>query len=256
MLSPSRLIPAALGTALFAWLVPVNETLAGKAAVLLVVWLGLAYGIQVCADLFTGGVTRAARPARRDPRPALVPPLDAHSRAAVADIVALFRQAGVFEPEAPQPEVLHEAVADLGVPVTQGIVLTALQEAPFHHPRFDPSACLGRLAFHASHAERSRDRVEREAADLVRLSGAALDVGDLPIDLRPDGRKSLAIGHPVAIARALRSARAPRRLAWLWTDQGAWITGLGPDTLERLNAGPGGPQDGGEGWSWMDEWRQ
>jgi hypothetical protein len=46
---------------------------------------------------------------------------------------------------------------------------------------------------------------------------------------------------------------APRRLAWIWGDQGVWSTALGPGGVERLNAalepviGPTG------GWEWMAE---
>jgi hypothetical protein len=250
---PTRLVPAALGTGLFAWFVPINEALPAKLAVLLVVWATLAYGIHVFSALFTAGMARAVPDSHRNVRPAQVEPLDATGRVAVSGIVALFERAGVFAPAAPRPEQLYEAVADLGKPVTQGIVLTALQEASFHHAGFDAPACMAMLAFHASHTEQSRDTVERQVADLIRLSGGSPDVSDLAIELRPDAGKWLSTRIHVELARVLHTARAPRRLAWLWTDQGAWIAGLEPDSLELLNAGPGGLEDGGEGWSWVDE---
>jgi hypothetical protein len=52
----------------------------------------------------------------------------------------------------------------------------------------------------------------------------------------------------VAVARAAHAQG--RRLAWLWVDQGVWITALrGGTTVEALNA----ELDGSERWEWVDE---
>lgn len=55
----------------------------------------------------------------------------------------------------------------------------------------------------------------------------------------------------VALARTLRARRTGRRLAWLWDDQGVWLSGLTDGTVERLNAALG--PAAGEGWEWVDE---
>jgi hypothetical protein len=111
---------------------------------------------------------------------------------------------------------------------------------------------MSTLTFHASHVEQSRDTLERQMTDLIRLSGGSLVLRDEAIDLQPDAAKALSPRLHVAMARALLAARAPRRLAWLWTDQGVWIAGLSPSALERLNAGPGGQVEGDDGWTWIE----
>ena len=59
----------------------------------------------------------------------------------------------------------------------------------------------------------------------------------------------------VEIARALRAAGAPLRIAWLWQDD-VLLAGLPDQDLDRLNADlaltPADP-DGWGGWSWVDE---
>jgi hypothetical protein len=55
----------------------------------------------------------------------------------------------------------------------------------------------------------------------------------------------------VALARILRERRTGRRLAWLWSDQGVWLTALSAGGVEKLNTALG--PAAGEGWTWVDE---
>ncbi|MCC7053200.1 MAG: hypothetical protein IT355_08010 [Gemmatimonadaceae bacterium] len=303
-LRPPYLLLSAVGTALVAWLVPINDGPVGSALVLLVVWLVLAYGLWALRDLaslrrdMTAG--RTATPVRA-PLPVPTPPAETvhdappnepvervtgaehlfgePERRDVRDIVALFAATGVFAPAAPRPEHLHEAAADMGAPVTQGLVLTALHEAAYYHAGFDAASCMQNLAFHQSHAEQVADALRSQIADIARLSRGALDVREISIDLRladgpgphPDctvtmrvnGTPLTVIWEPdakylsthlhVALAIVMRRTGSPLRLAWLWTDQGAWLSALSEPALAALNDTPVGLRSGHEFWDWIDD---
>ena len=47
------------------------------------------------------------------------------------------------------------------------------------------------------------------------------------------------------------SARPGCRLAWLWSDQGVWLSGLPDGAVDGLNTALGAAA--GEGWQWVDE---
>jgi CHASE2 domain-containing sensor protein len=55
----------------------------------------------------------------------------------------------------------------------------------------------------------------------------------------------------VALSQLLRERRTGRRLAWLWNDQGVWLSGLSDGAVGRLNAAL--KSAAGEGWEWVDE---
>jgi hypothetical protein len=55
----------------------------------------------------------------------------------------------------------------------------------------------------------------------------------------------------VSLARVLHERGTGRRLAWLWSDQGVWLSGLRDGGVDELNAALG--RAAGEGWEWVDE---
>lgn len=212
------------------------------------------------------------------PAPIARPVLAPARKGLVRRVVKLMGDEGVFAPEVPDPAMLFEGVADWDGPVTQAAVLGALDEATYWHPDFDPEPCMANVVMHDSHTEQFEETLRGQVADLVRLAGGALDVRDVAIDLTllngpgphppctigmtvngepvtlryaPAG-KYLSTHIHVALARALKAADCGKRLAWLWCDQGAWISCLSEGAVERLNAGPGFDKAGFDGWDWID----
>jgi hypothetical protein len=196
----------------------------------------------------------------------------------VRRVVKLMADEGVLAPEVPDPAMLFEAVADWGGPVTQASVLGALAEANYWHPAFDPERSMANAVMHDSHSEQFEEVLRSQIDDLVRLARGALIVGDVVIDLAllngsgphppctismtindrlvamryAPAAKYLSTHIHVVLARALKAMGCGKRLAWLWTDQGAWIACLVDGAVERLNAGPGFDRDGFDGWDWID----
>lgn len=192
------------------------------------------------------------------------PELSESGRAELARIVGVLADAGILAPTAPDPDDLAEATADAGEPVTAGTVLGAVQEADFWHPGFDADAHLANLAFHDGHVEQFADTLTEQVDDLARLTGEAVrlervevsDVGEHRLRLHlADGTHDLAYrGHVKYLSTVLHvtiARAAGVRLAWLWVDQGVWITALRGTTVEALNARLDPPEH--EGWSWVDE---
>ena len=167
-------------------------------------------------------------------------------------------------------------VADRDEPITADGVLAALDEAAFHMPGFDAASHLANLAFHVSHGEQLAEHLRAQVDDVVRLAGGGLADVAVAVELTEragparvptrirlttdaevqvltyDGAgKYLSTVVHVALARILLARRTGRRLAWLWDDQGVWLSGLTDGTVERLNAALG--PAAGDGWEWVDE---
>ncbi|MDD7916850.1 hypothetical protein [Actinomycetospora callitridis] len=200
------------------------------------------------------------------PPPQAPPALSKHGYEELARIVEILGRAGILAPRLPDPADLRESVADAGEPVTAGTVLGALQEAEYWHPGVDADEYLAALAFHDGHGEQLADTVAGHVDDLARLVGDALTVRLEHLEIGERHRIALRLGDDVhdldyrgaakypstvvhlTVARAAH-ARG-RRLAWLWVDQGVWITALrGGTTVEALNA----ELAGSEPWEWVDE---
>ena len=207
-------------------------------------------------------------------RPALAPA----RKGLVRRVVKLMGDEGVFAPDMPDPAMAFEGVADWGGPVTQAAVLGALAEADYWHPGFEPDRCLANAMLHDSHSEQFEETLNQQIDDLVRLAGGALVVRDVVIDLAllngpgphppctitmtvndrlvamrySPAAKYLSTHIHVVLARALKATGCGKRLAWLWCDQGAWISCLSEGAVERLNAGPGFDKEGHDGWDWID----
>ena len=101
------------------------------------------------------------------------------------------------------------------------------------------------------------------SSDLLDLSGArgthppcivSMKVNGIPLSLSwlPDAKYLSTYIH-VALAKELRAVNTAKRFAWLWSDQGAWISLIANDALDQLNAGLGNDKKGYGGWEWIDE---
>jgi hypothetical protein len=213
----------------------------------------------------------APSPARRAPDP-----LSPDGARELARAVAVLASAGVLAPHAPEPEQLREAVADHGEPVTADVVLAAMAEADWFRPSFRVSEYPANLAFHDSHGEQLAEVLRAQVEDIVRLAAGGLagvsavieirypeDAGPVATRIRlADGgaervldyagaAKYLSTVLHVSLARVLHERGTGRRLAWLWSDQGVWLSGLRDGGVDELNAALG--RAAGEGWEWVDE---
>ena len=182
----------------------------------------------------------------------------------------------MFTPEAPDPADLRQPVADQGEPVTLESVLTALDEVAHYSPGVDAAVYSANLAFHASDVEQSAAVIEGHVDDIVRLAdGGLADVSAAVELVEREGtarvpttvRLSVAgaervlaydgaatdlctVVH-VALALILRERRTGRRLAWFWSDQGVWLSGLPDGMVGDLNTALGPAARAG--WEWVDE---
>lgn len=241
----------------------------------------IAYAGWTALDLFetVWPLQQDAGPAAAPPAPSEIPVLSKSRAAKVRQIVAALAEEGVFRPEVLPPAALYSPVAERDEVPDQEVVLTALIEAEYYDRTFEPRRYLANLAFHNSKGEQFAETLRGQFDDLARLCGADLPIeaaqidcqlvdgpgpqpecviqfraGGKPAALRyaPAGKYLSTVLH-VAVARALRETGSTRRLAWLWNDQGAWITALEDGATERLNAAAGAVKGGYEGWSWVDE---
>lgn len=204
------------------------------------------------------------------------PPLSPDGERELARVVRVLGDAGVFAPRVPEPQDLRGPVADQGEPVTAYAVLSALHEAHYYVEGFDAAAYSERLAFHDHHVEQLAEFVREQVDDLVRLAGGGLDGVGAEVELveRTDtarvpttlrlhlgdrtevleyvgAAKYLSTVPHVALARILRERATGLRLAWVWSDQGPWVTALPDGGVERLNAALGPAAD--DGFEWVDE---
>jgi hypothetical protein len=154
------------------------------------------------------------------------------------------------------PDAVATNVADAGEPVTAGSVLGGLDEAGVAHPA---------VVLHEGHVEQFVETLHEQVADLARLLGGEPAVHLEHAAITDDQRHHLRLrlgdevrvleypGHPKYLSTVLHAAvarAAPGRLAWLWTDQGAWIAAPTVD-VDRLDGELGGPEH--ERWTWVDE---
>lgn len=185
------------------------------------------------------------------------PELAPARKAAVRKVVAVMAEHGLFAPEVPDPALLYAGVADMDESVKPDTILSVLEEANYYNPDADPAAWMANLVMHDSKAE--QDEAE-QIADLVRLANGGVAVDDLRIDHGPEVARCIPVtitmtvnGEPLSLAYAgdakylsthlhhalatrLDAANTGHRFAWLWTDQGAWISALPGGAVEALNA--------------------
>lgn len=246
-------------------------------------WLGIARRREQTAadDQADDQLVGSSRPVPSRPaRP--FPALSGEGIARVDELVDLLAQAGVLAPERPEPWLLYPAVADLGEPVTALGVLRSLGDVGFWFPGTDPGRYTANLAHHETHVEQWEDTLTDQVADLARLAGgtAAVEVVAVRQTLETDGplrvptridltvagqpltvsylgsAKALSTVLHVELARHLRAAGAPRRIAGLWDDGALLLTGLPEQDLDRLDAALGLPPAdpmGWGGWTWIED---
>jgi len=238
----------------------------GAAFFLGIVALLLGLALAVHQGWIPGPLERAGQLARKKSKPSgsapvhhkgPLPELSASRQADVRRVVRVMAEQGVFAPDAPDPALLYAGAAEMDESVKPDTILSILEETSYYHPGFDPAAWMANLAMHDSKAE--QDEAE-QIADLVRLAGRGLDVRDVRIDHSAEVDRRIPVtiamtvnGEPLSLAYAgdakylsthihhalatrLDAANTGRRLAWLWTDQGAWISALPDGAVEALNA--------------------
>lgn len=238
----------------------------GAAFFLGIVALLLVLALAVYQGWIPGPGERAGQLAQRRPASRVsapvhhkgpFPELSASRQADVRRVVRVMAEHGVFAPDVPDPALLYAGVAEMDESVKPDTILSILEEVSYYHPDADPAAWMANLVMHDSKAE--QDEAE-QIADLVRLANGGLEVGDVRIDYgaEVDRRISVTIamtvnGEPVtlaypgnvkylsthihhALATRLDAAATGRRFAWLWTDQGAWISALPKGAIEAMNA--------------------
>ncbi|KTE31414.1 MULTISPECIES: hypothetical protein [unclassified Sphingopyxis] len=264
-------VPAGVVVALvFFFFVPFSEGTGAGAKLFFSTVMGAfaAYGLwclwgipSLVADLWN----LARRPKRRPPSSVPVhhkgppPELSASRQADVRRVVRVMAEQGVFAPETPDPALFYPGVAEMDESVKPDTILAALGELGYYHPGTDPARFMANLVMLDSKTEQDPGYLRGQAQDLARI--ADLPIAELTVDADwpphdapvPVHIAMQAGGSPLAIAYAgavkyasshiahAIDARAGevgtgRRLGWLWTDQGAWITGLPAGAVEAMNA--------------------
>ena len=204
------------------------------------------------------------------------PQLSARKQAEVRRIVRVMAEHGLFAPEAPDPALLYAGVAERDFPVKPDSILEALCEVDYYHPGTDPEHWMANLVMHDSKGEQD---VSGQIADIARLAGGALDVRDAVVrhGAVPGHRRAVQVdvtmtvnGEAVvlswlgdvkylsthihhALATRLRNGGSGKRLAWLWDDQGAWMSMVDDGAVESINAALKLGDRARCAWGWMDE---
>jgi hypothetical protein len=234
-------------------------------------WLSLAFGtLGLFASIaLVMGWTIGPQPRPRRSKPFTppkpvhhkgpLPELSANKQAQVRRIVKVMAQAGVFAPTTPDPAILYAGAAEMDWSIQPDVILFTLLEADYYHPGFDAAPHLGNLALHDMQVETPAERIEAMIRDLERLSAGALTIGDLVVtqDIVDDAARTVRTsatmtinGQPVTFAEdhhfkyfpmglhptIARHMPTDRRFAWLWVDQGAFVTALPPGAVEAMNS--------------------
>lgn len=212
-------------------------------------------------------------------RPRAPPPdLSPARKTAVRKTVAVLAAHDLFAPETPDPALFFPGVADMDESVKPDTILAALGELGHYHPGTDPARFMANLAMLDSKTEQDSAYLRGQIADLDRLAGGALQIADVAIDavwppaerimpvrialtvngapltIAYDGDVKYASSHiQHALALHLDAAKAGRRFAWLWTDQGAWIAALPDGAVEALNAALKLKPQGRCVWEWVSD---
>ena len=205
-----------------------------------------------------------------------MPELSPRKQAEVRRIVRAMAAHGLFAPDVPDPALLFAGVAEQDFSVQPDSILAALGEADYYHPGTDPERWMANLVMHDSHAEQDPGAQIR---DIARLAGDALVVSDVTVTQAPISGNPRRVQVDVAmtvnaapvslsyvgdvkylstpihhaLAQAVRVGDSGKRLAWLWTDQGAWISLVDNAVAEALNAALKLTARSRCMWSWVDE---
>lgn len=280
---PIRFTVAIGVAALFFLAVPFGPgTSSGARAFFSILMGGLITGGAAVILSFLRDLAGLAR-RRAAPQPPIVPrapppDLSPARKTAVRKTVAVLAAHDLFAPETPDPALFFPGVADMDESVKPDTILAALGELGHYHPGTDPARFMANLAMLDSKTEQDPDYLRGQIADLYRLAGGALQIADVAIDavwppaerimpvrialtvngapctIAYDGDVKYASSHiQHALALHLDAAKAGRRFAWLWTDQGAWIAALPDGAVEALNAALKLKPQGRCVWEWVSD---
>lgn len=256
-------------TLFFFFLVPFSDGTSTGAKIFFSAIMGgfAAFGLwglsgipSLIADLWRLATRSRAKPspiAHRGPLPDLSPGRQADVRRAVR----VMAEHGVFAPEIPDPALLYPGIAEMDESVKPDTILAALGEVDYYHTGADAGRYTANLVILDSRTEQTPDYLHDLIDAVVGLTGGALTVSDIaidaawppadgPIPVRIDmtvNGEPLSIAYqgdikygsthiPHALAQRLDAAQYGRRLGWLWTDQGAWISALPDGAVEAMNA--------------------
>ena len=167
---------------------------------------------------------------------------------------------GIFAPEVPDATLLYPGVADMDESVQPDTILATLGELDYYHPGIDPARFGANLLMFDSKTEQDSDYLHDITVALAGL--ARLEARDVTVECEWPAQRGRSVpvritllldGEPLiisytgqnkygsthlphVIASRLDAAANGLRLAWLWTDQGAWISGVSDGAVEALNA--------------------
>lgn len=259
-----------------------DTTLAGKLFFSLVIGAlaaGGAWSLSGVPALLAEGFSflragrRRSAPVRALHHEGPLPELSANKQAQVRRMVKAMAAAGVFAPEVPDPAKLYAGMANYPYPASPVALLSALGEAEYYHPGFDPARYLGNLACHDSQVETPPERIEEMIRDMVRLSAGALVIEGLTVEQQDiEGSREVRSvatmtvnGDPLTIDEThhykyfpltlhpVLAARMPpdRRFAALWSDGGTFLTVLAPGAVEAMNTAMKRDPAEQETWEWL-----
>jgi hypothetical protein len=199
--------------------------------------------------------------------------LSEKSRQQLDRAIFALKSFGVFSPDSPKSEMLIEAIIDYGEPVTLDAVFTALDEANCYHLGFSRSRYDANLAFLPSKTEQLKKTIEAQVLAILALYRDDTVFSDIFVFVADDNKvritcvlngenfecvysrsaKYLSTEPFVALAKHLYKLERTKRLACLWTDQGAYITRLTNGKLGALNKALGKALTVNGTFSWLDE---
>ena len=205
-----------------------------------------------------------------------LPELSPRKQGEVRRIVRVMAEHGLFVPEVPDAALLFAGVAEQDFSVKPDSVIYALAEVDYYHPGTDAERWMANLVLHSSKGEQDE---AVHITDLARLTANLLDVRDIsvrrgatsghgravPIDIAMTvngeavalsymgDAKYLSTHIHHALATRLRDGASGKRLAWLWDEQGAWISLVDDGAVEALNAALKLGDRSRCAWAWMDE---
>lgn len=278
--------PALVIAALLVILVPMDLGPRARVPLFGFAALFLAYGFWSFKELFDTILefadwfrTRKSPADRPNLHVGPLPTLTSAKKSRVRTIIGVLAEFGIFAPQVPDPEKLYAGVADYDGPIDIEIVLGALVEADYYHPDFNSENYLENLILHDSHREQMEDCLEQQIHDLTKLSGGALNVSEIVIDKikSVDGQRTsrhhismVVNGAPVTLdylgsakylstvihhclAIRLTALAVGKRFAWLWTDQGPWISCVADGAVEAINSKLKLSKRTAYIWQWVDK---
>lgn len=116
-----------------------------------------------------------------DPSPELPP----STQVKVHKVVGVMSANGLFKPEAPDPALLFDGLADNELSARPDDILSAMEEVQHYHPDAKPEAWMANLVLEHVHAEQFEAALQHQVNDIVRLGEGALQMQDLRISLSP-----------------------------------------------------------------------